>query len=415
MTAIAFPLGRTLSYAAAGLGIHLTWSMLLAFLPATLERLSATPFMIGCVMALDPLTALVLLPLVSVWSDRLRSPLGRRLPFVALGALVAVIGLVGLSGAHSVAAAAVMAGLICMGLNGALGPYRALLADECPPERQSVASGWVSLLRECGTLTAFGLGGWAHHQQAGAPFTIAAVGLGLAVAWTIVAEGRQPRGAHESHTQRAPLAESLKAARGLPLLAAAQASWWFAIQAAKIFVVLFIVHEVAHVADITSPAGRAATQQAVWLLALTGLAGLAASIPAGLAASRWGKVPVVTFGLGCLLVAYVLAGLATDIRQGVWLAVLYGVGYAVLQVLAHPMLVEAWPRENQGALAAITNLMVAGPQLLALLVMGALVQLTGSYRAPFWVGACAVVLSLAFVTAYARQRRAARVPVGEAA
>ena len=48
--------GRVLSYAAAGLGIQLTWAVMLAFMPAPLEPQGALPFHIGAVMAADPLT-----------------------------------------------------------------------------------------------------------------------------------------------------------------------------------------------------------------------------------------------------------------------------------------------------------------------------------------------------------------------
>lgn len=409
-----FAHGRALAYAAAGLGIQAAWGMLLAFLPATLEHLGAPPFVIGSVMALDPVTALVALPLVGAWSDRLKSPWGRRLPFLAGGALMAALGLAGLATTHDVPTAAAMAALVCLGLNGALGPYKAILADEFPPEAHALTSGLMSLLREAGTLIAFAAGAWSHTHGAGLPFLIGAGLLALSAAWTVGAEARQPRRATAAHV-RTSLAETLRSAEGLPLLAAAQAAWWFAIQAVKTFVVLFLVHEVAHVADVASPAGQAAMQQAVGILALTGVAGIAASFPAGMAASRFGQGRVAIAGLGMLLAAYALAGVADNFGAAIGLALLYGAGFATIQVLAYPLLLAAWPRERHGAVAAIGNMLLAGPQLLALLVMGAVVQATGSYRAPFWVGAIAVSVSLGFFIAYQRRKRPPVAVLSEAA
>jgi maltose/moltooligosaccharide transporter len=409
--------GRVLSYAAAGLGIQLTWAVLLAFLPATLERLGAVPLLIGAVMAADPLTALVVLPLVGPWSDRARTRFGRRLPFLAVGAVLATLGLVGLSVAPTVWVAAMMATCVCLGLNTALGPYKAILADEFPPERHTATSAWQSLLREGGTLIAFGVGAWAHAKGAHWPFVLAAVGLGVTVLWTLASEGR--RVTASSTPTGAPSAPAAwRDVPGLPLLMAAQAAWWFAIHAAKIFVVLFIVHEIAKVADVGSAAGQAATRDAVGLLAITGVTGIVASIPTGFAAARWGKAPVVMVGLAALLASFGLAGVATTMTQGYALAVLFGVGFATLQVLTLPLLVEAWPGDHQGAVASMSNLLLAVPQLAALLIMGGVVQLTGSYRAPFWVGTAAAAVAMALFVAYARgraRRKAIPAPMAEAA
>lgn len=395
---------RAIAYGMAGMGIQGAWGTLLAFLPAALEALGASAFLIGAVMALDPLTALLVLPVVSVLSDRLGSRFGHRLPWLAGGTLLAAAGLWGLSTAATPLAAAGFAALVCVGLNGGLGPYRAMLAEAFPVERHALVSGLQSLLREGGTLIAFGLGSWLHGRGPGWPFVAAAGLLVVTTAWTLVSEGRRLSPSVPVAGPRVSIRESLRAVPALPWLAGAQAAWWFSIQASKVFVVLFLVHEIAGVEAIASPAGREAMGHAVLMLALTGVAGIAASVPAGLAAARWGQGRVTMVGLGVLLTAFVLAGFATTYPHAIALALLYGVGFAVVQVLSYPLLLEAWGRENLGALAAIANLLVAVPQLVALLVMGALVQATGSYRAPFWVGAAFVVVALGLLAVYGHLR-----------
>jgi MFS family permease len=236
---------------------------------------------------------------------------------------------------------------------------------------------------------------------------MAAVGLTVAIASTLLSELRRPRA--EAPVERASDGDRPAVPRAAVALAAAQGLWWFGIQAAKMFVVLFFVHELAHVADVASPEGRAATERAVGLLAMTGVAGVLASFPVGWAASRWPRWRVAMGGLGAVFAAYAIAGFATDWTLGVPLSLLYGVGFATLQVLAYPLMLEAWPTARAGGLAALSNMLVAVPQVLAMLLMGGLIQLSGSYRMPFWIGAGAVACSAIALALYARWRNTPEV------
>ena len=89
------------------MGISLLWGIYDAAVPIILQDgrpdfrdyagvdgygLSA-PLM-GSIMTLDNLAALLILPYVGAWSDRLRSPWGRRKPFIAVGAPLAAMGFV---------------------------------------------------------------------------------------------------------------------------------------------------------------------------------------------------------------------------------------------------------------------------------------------------------------------------------
>jgi MFS family permease len=47
----------------------------------------------GVVMALDNVFALFMLPIFGAWSDRVKTPFGRRTPFIVIGTALAVIAM----------------------------------------------------------------------------------------------------------------------------------------------------------------------------------------------------------------------------------------------------------------------------------------------------------------------------------
>src|SRR5512138_3672027 len=73
-----------------GLGffsVSLVWAGYNAFVPIFLaNKFGLAPAWIGFFMTLDNIAALFIQPPVGAWSDRLRTPIGRRMPFILVGA-----------------------------------------------------------------------------------------------------------------------------------------------------------------------------------------------------------------------------------------------------------------------------------------------------------------------------------------
>ncbi|MDN5570675.1 MAG: MFS transporter [Propionibacteriaceae bacterium] len=79
-------------------------------------------------------------PIVGVLSDRLRSPWGRRAPFIAGGAVVGALLLIGLRYSTSIVLMAVLWALAQLVINVAQGPLTATVADRVVPEKIGTAS-----------------------------------------------------------------------------------------------------------------------------------------------------------------------------------------------------------------------------------------------------------------------------------
>jgi MFS family permease len=379
-------------YAAAGFGIQAAWATLTAYLPASLEALHAAPRTIGLVMALDPLAALLFAPWLAALSDRTASPWGRRMPYVALGMGLATWALLALERAATGWQAALAAGGVCLALNGLLGPYRAVLADEFAPERHGATSGVQSLVREAGGLAVLLMGAWETGRLPCGPFTLAAILLAASGAITCIAIAR-PRNAQPAQANVGPTWWHLVRAPELRMVLVAQFAWWFAIAGAKVFVVLYLVHEVFGIANVGSSTGQAAIRAALGLLAVASAVGLLSSLPIGQASRRVGLRPVLGVGLFALAMAFAIAALARGAGPMYLVGALYGLGFATLQILAYPFLLHHKVTGSEGLAASLYHQTLGAGQIAALLSMGWLVEQTGSYRAPFWAALGAIAIA----------------------
>ncbi|MCL4527987.1 MAG: MFS transporter, partial [Chloroflexi bacterium] len=67
-------------------GVSVIWTVYNAFVPLFLaDKFNLSPIFIGFFMTLDNIAALFIQPPVGAWSDRLRTPIGRRMPFILIG------------------------------------------------------------------------------------------------------------------------------------------------------------------------------------------------------------------------------------------------------------------------------------------------------------------------------------------
>lgn len=74
-------------------GIMLFWAMYNFVVPKLLSGFGVGSEMTGFVLSWDSIAALILLPVFGAWSDKVNTRFGKRIPFVVVGTLLAVVGL----------------------------------------------------------------------------------------------------------------------------------------------------------------------------------------------------------------------------------------------------------------------------------------------------------------------------------
>src|SRR5262249_16703496 len=107
------------------------------------------------IIAIGAIISMVVAPLFGAWSDRIRMPWGRRKPFLVVGTIGNVLGLLALAFIPSTPSALIPYILAYMWLNlfnnVAMAPYSALIADVVPLEQRGSASGWMGLMTMLGS------------------------------------------------------------------------------------------------------------------------------------------------------------------------------------------------------------------------------------------------------------------------
>lgn len=152
-------------------GVSVIWGTYNAFVPLILaNKFNLAPALIGFFMTLDNIAALLIQPSVGAWSDRLRSPLGRRLPFILIGAPIGalVFGLIPLVSVLPLFVACTTTLLISMALWRT--PVIALMPDITPSKYRSQANGIINFMGGVGSIISFLGGATLYEMNKAYPF-----------------------------------------------------------------------------------------------------------------------------------------------------------------------------------------------------------------------------------------------------
>jgi MFS family permease len=278
-------------------GLALAISVLTTYGPVILIRLLHSPTAVGALIGVEGAFALVIPIASGAISDRLPpSALGRRLPFVLIGAPLVAAGLVFLPFSHStlVAAATVLAFFV--GYYLYYPPYRALYADLLPRALYARAQAGQAVARGAGLGFALLTGGLLLGVWQPLPFLLAA-GLLAATTAALLPVFRLQSDCSQSTLPYRP--ESLRAILlhnpKLRLFAVVNALWEFSFAGLKSFIVLYVVRGLGR-----SPALASA------VIAVVAVAYIAGAPIAGWLADRFGLVRVVrltslVYGTGLLV------------------------------------------------------------------------------------------------------------------
>ena len=146
-------------------GVSVIWGVYNAFVPVFLaEKFNLEPAFIGFFMTLDNIAALFIQPPVGAWSDRLRTKIGRRLPFILVGAPIGALafGLIPLAAVLPLFVACTSTLILSMAFWRT--PVVALMPDITPSNKRSQANGIINFMGGVGSIISF-LGGSALYKM----------------------------------------------------------------------------------------------------------------------------------------------------------------------------------------------------------------------------------------------------------
>lgn len=204
-----FNYGKTFLLGFGFFGVSVIWSVYNAFVPLFLEnRFGLESTVVGFFMTLDNIAALFIQPPVGAWSDRLRTPIGRRMPFILVGAPIGALmfGLIPLAGVLPLFVACTTTLLLSMALWRT--PVVALMPDITPSAYRSQANGIINFMGGVGAIIAFLVGGRLYDSNPAFPFWMGS-GLVLVAVTLLFIFIREPQ-EYEETEHRPALFQSLR-------------------------------------------------------------------------------------------------------------------------------------------------------------------------------------------------------------
>lgn len=377
--------GKTFLLGFGFFGVSVIWATYNAFVPVFLDKkFGLEPALIGFFMTLDNIAALLIQPPIGAWSDKLRTPIGRRMPFILVGAPIGAVafGLIPFAAILPLFVACTSSLLLSMALWRT--PVVALMPDVTPSPLRSQANGIINFMGGVGAIIAFLIGSRLYELNPAYPFWLGSA-LVIAASLLVFIFIKEPKEYAASEAQPGMLAslrevwqDSDKSALRILL---AIFFWFLGYSAIEAF---FNLYAINHLSLTEADGAR--------LLGQLSLVFVIFALPAGYIGARLGRRITILAGIllmsAAMLAIFALpaATLTTQLTNlpvlgvvpvlGVLLMVA-GAAWALININSLPMVVDMTDANRVGTYTGLYYLFstlsaIAGPN-----VNGWIVQLTG--------------------------------------
>jgi maltose/moltooligosaccharide transporter len=384
-------------------GVSVIWTVYNAFVPLFLaNKFGLAPVWIGFFMTLDNIAALFIQPPVGSWSDRLRTKLGRRMPFILIGAPIGAIafGFIPMAAILPLFVACTSTLLLSMAFWRT--PVIALMADITPSPNRSQANGIINLMGGLGTIIASLVGSTLYEQNVNYPFWMGSV-LVIVAASLVLILIREPK-QFEDPEKQPNFFQSLREVAtdndksGLRILLAIF-FWFLAYTGIEAFLTLYATKRLG---IPEGDAGRMTGHMGIFFVLF--------AIIAGILGSRIGRR--VTISIGIVLMAILILFIAilpanfltTEIVKLPALGMIRtvnlflmgaGIAWSFININSLPMVVDLTTAARIGTFTGLYYLFstfsaIVGPNL-----NGLIVQLSGNnYNTMMFVGPVFLLIAL---------------------
>jgi membrane-associated phospholipid phosphatase len=364
-------------FAAAALAAGLGRAVVTSYLPLLLHDIRDAPGLIGTVMLVNAVAGFGVPLVIGIWSDRMQGArAGRRIPFVAGGALLTAGGLaaIALGAGTSYILLAAFGAVAYVGLNAITTAHRALVPEsfsDAAGRARATSAQELALL--VGTLAGVAVGGALTTLGNWAPFAMAAAVV-PALALPTVLRVRESANAAAPERTEHPVSYYLRAAArpGVRPFLAAQGLWVLGYAALPAFFLLYAKESLGFSPAVAS----------VWLVGFGLVTGVAV-VAAGRVKDEARQRSLLT--LGVTLMGSGFLGVAST---GDYLAIAAsltaaGIGFGFVSTLGFSLFSALIPDGQAGGYTAMFFSVRAIAAAVALPVAGWAIAFTDSYRTLF--------------------------------
>lgn len=418
---------RTMLIGFAFFGILLLWQIYDSWCPTFLTDIlknklgkdeQEVQWLVGIIMACDNLAALILLPIFGSLSDRTKTPIGKRMPYILIGTFVAAIAFPFIPlffHLNNVVGMVIMMAIVLIFMMMYRNPAVALMPDITPKPLRAKANGLINIMGYLGGACATVLGMFlvlstyikgdeayraTHLMTIEIPFIIASVLMvisALILFFTIkenklaeelkeeMAEGEKQAAVETPVDDDQPMSSANK--RMLFAILGAEFLWFMADNALGTFLTNYIIYHLGKPSSLGST-----------LVLIGGVASVIGFATAGIIADKIGRKWTVSIGLilscvGLLLMCFIGASNA-NLLFVVW--VVKGFGMSLVHNCSFPMVVELCSSKKIGQFTGYYYASSMSAQTITPVLIGLIFTTTGKWVAlPIYAtillaGACVV-------------------------
>jgi Na+/melibiose symporter-like transporter len=381
-------LRESVVYGFGNLGANAVYNFLNGAAGLYLNRYPEVPvWLVGLLSQERSLAGAFAQPIVGALSDRTRTRIGRRKPYFIAGVALTAASLLYLSGFPPLVPMLIVLSINAFFLNVAVDPYTALMADLVPPGQRGRIGTVLAVFNMLGQIAAALLGLFLWDRSPQLVFVL--VATILVIAFTVTTIGVRepdapPRPKDPVKVDVGAYVRGLFAQRELVKYVLAASVFWLGTGGIVPYLTRFAVEVLG------------TTEGESFQLLLPALGGtILGAIPAGYAADRLGKKPVLVVGVLALAVIALISSQVQTITQALVAMAFVGLANGVWTALNVPLLVDLVPPERAAEMTGLGSGVWSLAQPLGAVIAGILISGFSSYRASF-VGA-AVLIFVAFL------------------
>jgi MFS family permease len=334
------------------------------------------------VKILAVIMAIAVQPTIGSISDYTMSRWGRRKPYIAIGATLDVVFLVGIASSQTYLSVLAFLVLLQFSSNFAQGPFQGYIPDLVPARQVSLASALVGVMSVLGVVGGQALAstGYLLKDAAGQPdFTIPTISIGLIELATAIGtllwvqEGRAPK----SRAGRSWLAiagetwgTDILRERSFVWLVASRLFFLMGVGTIYNMSVLYLERALL----LSSP------EKAFWVpvtSAVIGLSIIVSTIPASRLADRIGRKKVIFGSCGFAIVGLTLLTVAPGVLVAEAGILLVAIGAGAFLAVDWALMTDIIPKASSGRYMGMSNVATASSGALALVVGGTIIDIVG--------------------------------------
>jgi Na+/melibiose symporter-like transporter len=327
------------------LGVSMIWAMYNAYLPVFLRETFQLPFsVVGAIMTIDNIFAILLLPFLGALSDSTNTKIGKRRPYILVGAPLAMIFFILIPFANKTQTLGLMM-LTVIFMNLAMALYRtpviALMPDITPSKYRSHANGIINFMGGAGALLVYFAGKPLYDKDISYPFIAAGIFMFFACMLVVIfikddAYTPSETGTAESISLKKSFYELMdnmkdvvKGEKSLLAVLAAIFCWFIGFNTIETFFTSYAKFYL----------GMKESTGAM-ILGFYSLFFIIAAIPAGLIGTKFSRNKTIRIGIFFLMFILIVA---TFFKAFLALAILFslaGCAWAFINVNSLPMVVD---------------------------------------------------------------------------